>query len=179
MADVTTKAELITLLDNSNQWVIRWFMEIPAEHFFMRRGEAWSAADNVDHLIKAHTPIAKALKLPKFILRSMFGKPTNASMSYEALCQIYRDAIARGAQASGPYLPTQEDPASRGETVKRRLLDQFAKASAELVSVVDKWDEKELDEYLLPHPILGKLSLREMIFFTIYHNLRHASREGD
>ena len=26
---------------------------------------------------------------------------------------------------------------------------------------------------------LGKLTLREMLFFTIYHNLRHASQEGD
>ncbi len=62
---------------------------------------------------------------------------------------------------------------------KRDLLDQFSKASAELVSVVEKWNENELDEYLLPHPILAKLTIREMLFFTIYHNLRHASSRRD
>lgn len=179
MADITTKADLIAMLENSNQWVRRWFTEFPTEHFFVRRGDAWSASENVDHLIRAHTPIARALKLPKFLLRAMFGKPDKASMSYEALCQRYREAISKGAQASGPYLPRQEDAASHAETRKKQLLGQFAIASTELVGVIERWNEKELDAYLLPHPILGKLTIREMIFFTIYHNLRHASREGD
>ncbi len=100
-------------------------------------------------------------------------------MTYEELCQIYREEIAKGAQASGRYLPTQENPDSNAETKKRELVDQFSKASAELVSAIEKWDNKELDDYLLPHPILGKLTIREIVFFTIYHNLRHASQEGD
>jgi uncharacterized damage-inducible protein DinB len=94
-------------------------------------------------------------------------------------CKNYRDEIAKGAQASGRYLPNQESPDSTAELRKRELLDQFSKASTELVSVVEKWDEEELDQYLLPHPILGKLTIREMLFFTIYHNLRHASQDGD
>jgi len=36
-----------------------------------------------------------------------------------------------------------------------------------------------VDQYQLPHPVLGKLTIREMLFFTIYHNLRHASQAGD
>jgi uncharacterized damage-inducible protein DinB len=179
LSEITTKHELINTLKDSNQRVTNWFTEIPAEHFFIRQGEVWSASDNVDHLIKAHKPIAKALKLPKITLRAMFGKPDKPSMTYEELCRIYREEIAKGAQASGRYLPTQEHPDSNTETKKRELVDQFSKASGELVSAIEKWDEKELDDYLLPHPILGKLTIREMLFFTIYHNLRHASQEGD
>jgi uncharacterized damage-inducible protein DinB len=179
MTEIITKTELINTLKESNQRVTTWFTEIPATDFFTRYGEVWSASDNVDHLIKAHKPVAKALKLPKITLRAMFGKPDKASMTYEELCQIYRDEIARGAQAAGRYLPNQEKPDSNAETKKRELLEHFSKASTELVSAVEKWDEKELDDYLLPHPILGKLTIREMLFFTIYHNLRHASQEGD
>ena len=179
MSEITTKHELINTLKDSNQCVTNWFTEIPAEHFFTRQGEVWSASDNVDHLIKAHKPIARALKLPKITLRAMFGKPSSTSITYEELCQIYRDEIAKGAQASGRYLPNQENPDSNAETKKGELLDQFSKASAELVLAIEKWDNKELDVYLLPHPILGKLTIREMVFFTIYHNLRHASQEGD
>ena len=179
MAESTTKTQLINMLTVSNQRVIDWFRAISAEDFFIRYGEVWSASDNLDHLIKAHKPIAKALKLPKITLRAMFGPPEKASMTYEALCQIYRDEIAKGAQASGRYLPNQEHPASNAETKKKELLDQFSTVSREVVSTLEKWDEKELDDHLLPHPILGKLTIREMIFFTIYHNLRHASQEGD
>ena len=179
MAESTPKTQLINMLTVSNQRVIDWFTTISAENFFARYGEAWSASDNVDHLIKAHKPIAKVLKLPKITLRAMFGKPAKASMSYEELCQIYREEIARGAQASGRYLPSQESPDSGTETKKKELLEQFSKASTELIAAIEKWEDKELDDYLLPHPILGKLTIREMLFFTIYHNLRHASQEGD
>lgn len=179
MAEITTKNEVIWTLQNSNQRVTKWFSEIPAEHFFTRQGEAWSASDNVDHLIRAHKPIAKALKLPKITLRAMFGKPDKASVTYEELCQSYRDEIAKGAQASGRYLPNQENPKEQAEEKKRQLLHQFSNTSGELVSAAETWDENDLDQYMLPHPILGKLTLREMLFFTIYHNLRHASQEGD
>ena len=179
MTEIATKNELISTLKESNQRVTKWFVTIPAQDFFTRQGEIWSTSDNVDHLIKAHKPIAKALNLPKIALRVMFGKPEKSSMSYEDLCKIYGEEIARGAQAAGRYLPNQENPDPTAEAKKMELLDHFWKASTELVSVAKKWEEKELDDYMLPHPILGKLTVREILFFTIYHNLRHASQEGD
>ncbi|HET6595460.1 MAG TPA: DinB family protein [Anaerolineales bacterium] len=179
MIETTAKEQLINMLKVSNQRVLDWFTAISVGGFFIRYGGGWSASENVDHLIRAHTPIAKALKLPKITLRVLFGKPDRASRPYEKLCTAYRDEIARGAQASGRYLPSQENLNSGTEKRKKELLDQFRKASIELVSVAEKWDDKELDDYLLLHPILGKLTIREMLFFTIYHNLRHASQEGD
>ena len=179
MIESNTKSDLLSALKDSNQRAENWFREMPGKDFFTRHGDVWSPSDNVDHLIKAVKPVAKALKLPKFTLQAMFGKPEKSSMAYEELCQLYREAIAQGAQASGRYLPNQESPTDDAENKKKALLEQWAKTNAELVSVVEKWDDAELDQYLLPHPLIGKLTIREMIFFTIYHNLRHASLEGD
>ena len=178
MTNFITKSELISKLKDSNRRVTTWFTDIPADTFFTRQGEVWSASDNVDHLIKSHKPVAKALKLPKFTLQAMFGKPEKHSVAYEELCQTYRDAIANGGQAFGRYLPEQQTPADP-EKAKSDVLEQFSKASADLVSIAEIWNENELDGYLLPHPLIGKLTIREMLFFTIYHNLRHASQEGD
>jgi len=178
MTKIATKTELITTLKDSNQRVINWFTEIPADEFFHREGEVWSASDNMDHLIKSHKPIAMALKLPKITLRGMFGKPNQPSRNYETICQVYRDEIAKGGVASGKFLPDQQSP-ENPEEIKSDLLNRFSKANSDLVSVAEKWNEDELDGYFLPHPLLGKLTIREMLYFTIYHNLRHASQEGD
>jgi len=35
------------------------------------------------------------------------------------------------------------------------------------------YSEQDLDELILPHPLLGKLTLREMMYFTMYHVLHH------
>jgi uncharacterized damage-inducible protein DinB len=179
MAETTSKTQLLDMLRISNQRAIDWFAAISPEDFFLRYGEVWSASDHVDHLIKAHEAVAQALRLPKIALRAMFGKPDKSSMSYEELCQRYRNEIARGAQASGRYLPDQGNPASYTERKKKELLDQFAKVSAGLVTSSETWNDNQLDNYFLPHPILGKLTIREILYFTIYHNLRHASQEGD
>ena len=178
MTTFETKTELLAALEESNKRVIAWFTEIRADEFFHREGDVWSVSENLDHLIKSHKPIAKAMKLPKITLRGMFGSPEQPSRSYEAICQVYRELLAQGGVASGRYLPDQQSP-ENSEDVKADLLGQFTKASSDLVAVPEKWSEEELDGYLLPHPLLGKLTIREILYFTIYHNLRHASQQGD
>jgi hypothetical protein len=179
MTEIYSKEILLAVLRDSNQRAANWFRAIPADDFFTRQGEIWSHSDNLDHLIKAVQPVTKALKLPKLTLHAMFGKPEKASVSYDELCQRYWDEIARGGQAAGRYLPNQTVPDGNTEEVKKDLLHQWSHASEELVSVAGKWEENDLDHYQLPHPLLGKLTIREMLYFTIYHNLRHASQEGD
>jgi uncharacterized damage-inducible protein DinB len=179
MTAIATREELFTALKDSDHRAAAWLVEIPASNFFKPDEETWSPSDNLDHMIKAVKPITRALKLPRITLHAMFGKPGKASISYEQLCQRYRDEITRGGQASGRYLPEQKSPVEDIGEEKSKLLGEWANASSELVSAAEKWDNNDLDRYQLPHPLLGKLTVREMLYFAIYHNLRHASQEGD
>lgn len=176
--EIKTLEDITNETKNSNQRAIAWFDVIPSNQFFIREGEVWSASDNVDHLIKAIKPIMIALKMPRLGLQAMFGKAEHPSRAYAEICKIYVAEIAKGAQASGRFLPDQESPAEP-EAQKKTLLDQLNKAGNSLLSTLEKWQEEELDQYQLPHPILGKLTIREMLFFSIYHTLRHARIEGD
>jgi hypothetical protein len=45
--------------------------------------------------------------------------------------------------------------------------------NAELLRRVRRWSETSLDAVLLPHPLLGKLTAREMLQFTVYHTAHH------
>ena len=38
---------------------------------------------------------------------------------------------------------------------------------------LEKYSESDLDLIILPHPLLGKITLREMMYFTIYHVQHH------
>lgn len=178
MTEISSKVQIISSLKDSGQHAQNWFEAVPADHFFTRQGETWSASDNVDHMIKAIKPITKALKLPKMALQTLFGKPVNLSRSYEEICRIYSDEIAKGAKASGTFLPKQETP-DTPEEKKEELLGQLSMELDKLLSAIEKWEENDLDEVQLPHPIIGKITLREILFFTIHHNLRHARPEGD
>jgi uncharacterized damage-inducible protein DinB len=42
-----------------------------------------------------------------------------------------------------------------------------------LAAKIDSFSEEQLDRLILPHPLLGKLTFREMLYFTIYHVQHH------
>jgi hypothetical protein len=54
--------------------------------------------------------------------------------------------------------------------------------AAALHAALGRWGERSLDRLRLPHPALGTLTVREMLLFTLYHNLHHvlvvARRKG-
>ena len=175
---MSTKAEMTIAINEAHQRAQAWFNTIPAATFFHREGDIWSASDNLDHLIRSVKPLAKAMGLPRLALETMFGRPATPSRTYDEICSIYRDAIAKGGQASGSYLPDSVVPGNM-EQAKAELLNQFAKAVEKLLAKLETWEENMLDKSQLPHPLIGKLTIREMLYFTIYHILRHASQEGD
>lgn len=173
------KQILIAEIKSATQKAVDWYTDIPADEFFTRHGESWSPSDNVDHLVRAMTPLTYAVRFPKLGLRLMFGKVDRPLRNYDEMCKIYEDAIRKGAVASGRFLPNQQVPADTTKA-KAALVNQLNKLGNDIADTLNKnWQESALDMYLLPHPILGKLTVREMMFFTIYHALRHARVEGD
>jgi len=41
------------------------------------------------------------------------------------------------------------------------------------VRAITAWGDDALDRYRLPHPLIGKLTLREMLVFTLFHFDHH------
>lgn len=80
----------------------------------------------------------------------------------------YKAKLAAGGKARGPFIP----PVILFEN-KESLIKQYLLQKEKLISKIKRQSEEELDLYILPHPLLGKLTLREMLFFTIYHNRHH------
>jgi hypothetical protein len=61
-------------------------------------------------------------------------------------------------------------------------MESWREVANSLCEATVPWGEGSLDRCRLPHPLLGKLTVREMLFFTLYHNLHHvqnvARRKG-
>jgi hypothetical protein len=176
---ITDRDSLLQALAESNRRVTAWFSAIPAGDFFVRQPGSWSPSDNLDHLIRSVKPVSLALKMPGILLWALFGSPAGASRSYNEICEVYKGELAAGAQAAGRYLPQQRNSGNQAEAQKMKLIGRWVRNSSKLVSAAQGWQEARLDEFQLPHPILGNLTVREMLFFTTYHNLRHASQAGD
>ncbi|MCI0695857.1 DinB family protein [candidate division KSB1 bacterium] len=83
--------------------------------------------------------------------------------------------MAKGARATGRYIPVIEERPPDFDQAKQGILRKWDETSKKLLAVLQGWNEERLDKYLLPHPILGKLTIREMLFFTLYHDIHHVN----
>lgn len=163
-----TKEEIASCLMESAKSLLACTDRLNNERFFApAAASAWSPAQHLDHLTRSAAAVNYALSMPRFILR-FFGTPNRAGKTYDELKKKYLEKLAGGGRASGRYIPPEVNKIDRNKALAR-----YRKVSEKLLLKVSAMKEADMDKYLLPHPLLGKLTIREMLFFTIYHTYHH------
>ena len=127
----------------------------------------WSIAEHIEHLINTNSITALAFMMPKAALGLTFGKQSGSSRPLETLIHQYQHAILQGAGSPLLYIPKVP---LLGKDILTNLFNNSLQA---IEQVTATWTEEELDTYLLPHPILGKITARELFGFTAYHLYHH------
>ncbi|WP_143304991.1 DinB family protein [Chitinophaga vietnamensis] len=167
------KHEIISLLNKTFDDYIGFVNTLPDHRFTASPYGKWSAGQQLDHLTKSVRPVSSALGFPKIMLR-YFGWHNGASRTYDTLVAQYETILARGAKSTKAYLPGVVYGAQRPA-----LVQSFLAQKVKLAAKVRHWSEKDLDRYRLPHPLMGKLTVREMLYFTAYHNQHHLEKLRD
>jgi len=162
------KSEIQQRLQENHHRFIKQIMDLPEADFLKSTNGKWTAGQQLDHLVKAVNPVNLALLLPGFLLKIVFGKANRASRSYDALVEKYQSKLAAGGKASAPFIPK---PVAVGD--REKLSKRLHALTASMVHRINSFSEAQLDTFILPHPLLGKLTFREMLYFTIYHAEHH------
>ncbi|NLR56705.1 DinB family protein [Chitinophaga polysaccharea] len=165
--------EIRSLIDKSFDNFVDFVNTLPDIRFTASPYGKWSAGQQLDHLTKSIRPVSSALAFPKLTLR-YFGTTIIPSRSYEALVADYQRVLAGSFKAARAYQPGVIYPAQRPA-----LLQGFLLQKNKLLDKLSGWSEKDLDKYRLPHPLLGKITIREMLYFIAYHNEHHLEKLKD
>jgi len=161
-----TKDEIVKRLKENTEKVISLIESLSGEELNAAETGKWSKLKHLEHLLRSIQPLNKALQIPLPGLRILFGKPNRPSRTYDEQVAKYLKKLSEGGKASGRFIPAKKQE-------KSRILKKYQEQSEFLYKVILKWKEGDLDKYLLPHPLLGKLLIREMLYFTIYHTEHH------
>ena len=162
------KQEISEKLLENHQKFADFLTGLSEPDFMFSPASKWTAGQQLDHICRGVSPVKTALALPKFVPHLLFGKAHRASIDDETLVNNYRAKLAAGGKASGRFIPPEV-----GFEKREVLRDKLLKTVAELIKRIEKFTEAQLDGFVLPHPILGKLTIREMLYFTIYHVEHH------
>jgi hypothetical protein len=165
---IYSKDEIIDGLETAVKTLVDWTTLLSDEEFISSVRGKWAPGEQLEHLRKSSKPLVMALKLPKFVIKLKVGKPNRASRTFEAVKEKYEKQLATQEIGTTAFFPDAELKKSRQE-----ITDAYLLVSKKLIRALRNWREEELDKYILPHPLLGKLTVREMLFFTIHHTQHH------
>ncbi|NNK87684.1 MAG: DinB family protein [Flavobacteriaceae bacterium] len=130
----------------------------------------WTTGQHVLHLIQSLKPLNRALSMPKFILRYKFGKTNRELRDYETVVRRYHERLDLNRGITfGPSRDMKIPPLAD----KNYLIDQLQIENKKVQFMTRRWKEKDLDTLILPHPLMGKMPVREMLMWSAYHVEHH------
>lgn len=164
------KATLIQSLNDKFDELIQWAERQDDDKFELSAREGkWTTGQHILHLIVSTKAVVLGMSFDKSLLKDRFGLNDREEKDYEGIYKMYLDLLAKGpVVATAPYRPSvvkNED--------KKAILAKFDEKRHDLIKVLEQWTEDELSSYQLVHPLMGPMSIREMILFTIYHTEHH------
>ncbi|MBK9150019.1 MAG: DinB family protein [Saprospiraceae bacterium] len=163
--------EIINLLNSNYYNLNQFFDHKPADFFTFRPSvDKWTAGQHVVHLVQSEEALLKALAMPMFLLKWKFGKSNRPSRTFEEVVHRYNEKLRSAGNVVSPF--SKNMPEVNSQNLKS-WLDKLKSLNDKLNQKTKALHEKELDTVILPHPLMGKLILREMLMWNAYHTAHH------
>lgn len=168
-----TNQELINEFYHNHKELSDFIGALDDEKFLYSVNGKWSAGQQLEHVLLCLMPISQALNSKDFI-REKFGTINRPVLSYSQVISNYKTGLEQGGKAPERFLPQPVTLNDRSALTTKMLaiLDT-------ITQYLEHYSESELDTFVLPHPFLGKLSIRELLFLMTYHATHHLKQTED
>ena len=167
----TMNKELIAdLLEEKNLSLIDFLENQAPEKWLEGPKGKWTTGEVALHLLQSIKPLNDALSMPKFLLRLKFGKYTGAIRDYETIVHDYLERLKAQPSFTFKASRNMRQPSLKD---KKYILCRLQMESKKLQYKTKRISDTNLDTVLLPHPLLGKIPVRELIMWTAYHMEHH------
>lgn len=164
------KQELSQLLDDKLDHLTQHIKNQPDDLFVTQKVPGkWSNGEHLEHLRKTTRAVNKGMKLPGLVLRLKFGTCNRSERTYDETKKRYTTYLKESKAKS----PEEFNPNNITAADKERLLTWFIQEKETMQATVSKLSEKALSQYVIPHPLIGKLTFREFVYFTAFHADHH------
>jgi uncharacterized damage-inducible protein DinB len=163
------KFQIISHAENTIEDILKQCRQMDEDQFFYK-SEQWSVAENLEHLSLSLHKSWLGLFAPKLLLKWKFGKPDRQSLSYEELLQLYYHKLEAGYEQDKRYIPVVKEE----KGAKEKLITRFEHLTIKFLDQIRYyWEDDTMDEYQVPHPVLGMITIRELLYFNLFHNTHH------
>tara|TARA_R110002050_G_scaffold144363_2_gene269893 strand:- start:14529 stop:15056 length:528 start_codon:yes stop_codon:yes gene_type:complete len=162
------KTEIKNSLERRYLALVNYINGLSNAEFTFSYESKWTAGQHLKHIVLCVNPLVQVFGMPNTIIEQNFGTTKTESRTYDELLAVYIEKLNKGGKAPSQYVPEIVS-----ENEKSELLKTLPKLIEKLNAEIDTFTENELDTLCIPHPLLGNISLREMLYNAIYHVEHH------
>jgi hypothetical protein len=120
----------------------------------------------MEHLFLSVKPLAGLFGTPQVMIEK-WGKHNGATRGYNEIVSALREKLDNGTGFQWNSIDLATEPTKGEQIIKYEIVNE------KFLERAGSFTDEELDTYQVPHPLLGLLSVREFLGFTLYHNQRH------
>lgn len=164
------KQEIIASIAKNHKTFIKKISNLSDTDFMKTPNGKWTAGQQLEHILKSVMVVSRAFEVPKAVLADKFGLSNKSSRDYKS---IVNDYLITLEQNPNYKLEKRFSPEEVNLKEKNEKLIELENIVNNLEKGIENYSEDELDTYMLPHPVMGKFTLREVLYFTAYHVLHH------
>lgn len=165
------KQEINELLEQKHQELFNWLQQQKEDKFWEKGPDGkWTVGQHIQHLTDSIKKLNHALSFPTFFLKYKFGKSNRDVRTYEQVVQKYLAKLVENKERAKKYNAAVITPS---ENKFNHLLKTLNIQNKKLQYKTNMMSDKKLNSLILPHPLMGKMPLREIIMWTAYHTEHH------
>ena len=164
------KDAIAELLEEKHVELFEWLDSQTEEKWEKGPDEKWTTGQHFLHLLKSIKPLNDALSMPRLLLRTQFGKNNREVRSYDDVANRYEEKLSKNLDKAEVYNEKLKESKLSDRTY---VLNRLQTENKKLQYKVRRIKDKDLDGLVLPHPLMGKMPLREIIMWTAHHVDHH------
>lgn len=164
------KEEIVKQLEDSHQVLLMFLEHQPKELWTKGPEGKWTTGQHALHLLQSIKKLNDALSLPRLILKYKFGIANREVRDFNTVTNRYQERLA---EASGATFKNSRNMKIPPLSDKNYIITRLQMENKKLQYKTTKISDADLDKLVLPHPLMGKMPLREIIMWTAYHVLHH------
>lgn len=166
-----TKQELIQAFIENHKTAAAYIGSLSDAQLRYAAEGKWSPAQQLQHISLTIAPFPKVLS-SKHYLSEKFGTIDRPVWDCETVMEHY---FKTSLKAPVQYVPEAELQPVHKDAIMQHIQNDLEKIQL----LLNGYSEEEFDALVLPHPLLGKLALREMFCLMGYHPLHHLKQIKD
>ncbi len=167
------KDEIADLLEEKYHTLLNW-LEVQDDEKWTQGPEGkWTSGQQALHLLQSIKPLNDVLSLPRFWYKYAYGLNNRELRDYDTIVQRYLQRLEDYKKNPRKASKTLRIPKLKD---KRYILNRLQVESKKLQYKTRRISDKNLDTLVLPHPIMGKMPVRELLMWTAYHAEHHTKQ---